>query len=435
MLQPEVNPNVLMTRQWDFPVKLYYAQMRAVREQGVWDNGVIDIGSSIETDKSERSPINALIRESQRESIEAEDYTNYASSYGILDLRAALVEFYGRLGCSDIEMHSQVMVTGGTIDAVSRVIRSLNTRAIVIPSWAPFFARSHALLQGLEIIDASFNLTDGAYDLEQLDCNLRDKGIQPGKALMYIAHPASPVGTVMDDAFVEKEFIPYLTEKGIWIMADSTVYSTRFDGVPIRPMVSYPGFMDIGVESVTLSKEFGLPGIRIGGLVGNKDIINAVRMLAGTEVDILPAAEQRIATKALQRLEPRSVERRIAQELHTETLPRLAAMGWPVVVPHAGVDMVLEVPSKYRESGFQDPSLLTSFSLLRRYGVGLCPGSVFGADGKNYLRLGLKQSKGKVSHALDSMRMQGFDWYTDEPSSEDISYLEDKICNLDVTRL
>jgi LL-diaminopimelate aminotransferase len=239
----------------------------------------------------------------------------------------------------------------------------------------------------------------------------------------------------MEDEFIEKQLIPYLTEKGVWVMADSTVYTTKFDGTPIRPMVSYSGFTNIGVESVTLSKEFGLPGTRIGGLVGNRDIVNAVRMLAGTEVDILPAAEQRIAAKALRRLDPCPVERRIAQELHTETLPRLAAMGWPVVLPHAGVDMVIEVPPKYKESGIQDPSLLASFSLLRRYGVGLCPASVFSTEGKNYLRLGLKQKRGKVPYALDIMSSQGFDWRTDEPSGEDIAYLEDKIRTLDLTRL
>lgn len=430
-----VNPNIMKTREWDLPIKLYYAQMRAIREEGIWGNVVTDIGSSIETDETELVPLHKIIREAHKESLLQGDYTNYASSYGTLDLREAITGFYTQLGCQGIDMHSEVMVTGGTINAVHRIIRALDMKAIIIPSWAPFFARGHAMMEGLEIIEAPFDLTSGDFDLGQLDKNLSEKGHQPKEVLMYIAHPASPVGTVMTDSFIEKKLIPYLTKKGKFVISDTTVYSTQFDGSPIRPMMSYAGFRDIGVESITISKEFGLPGCRIGGLVGNKKIINAVRMLAGTEVDILPAAEQRIAAKALRMIDPRPVERRIAKELQTEILPRLKNMGWPIHPPKAGVDMILEVPPGYTDPAIPDPSLLASFSWLRRYGVGLCPGSVFSSDGKNYLRLGLKQLAGKVPDALDQMVKQGFDWGTDSPSDDDIQYLKNKIKSLDLTRL
>lgn len=430
-----VNPNILKTREWDLPIKLYYAQMRAIREEGIWDNGVTDIGSSIETDETELDPLRKLIREAHEESLMHGDYTNYASSYGAIDLRQAIAEFYAQLGYPGIDLHAEVMVTGGTINAVHRIIRALDMKSIIIPSWAPFFARGHAMMEGLEIIEAPFDLTSGAFDLEQLDKNLSEKGFLPDEALMYIAHPASPVGSVMTDSFIEQKLISYLTKKGIFVISDTTVYSTQFDGSPIRPMVSYPGFRTIGVESITISKEFGLPGCRIGGLVGNKEMINAVRMLAGTEVDILPAAEQRIAAKALRTLDPKPVERRIARELQSEILPRLQRMGWPVHIPQAGVDMILEVPQGYRDATIPDPSLLATFSWLRRYGVGLCPGSVFSSEGKNYVRLGLKQRAGKVPDALDRMKKQGFDWGTDTPSEEDVRYLEEKIATLDLTRL
>ena len=129
------------------------------------------------------------------------------------------------------------------------------------------------------------------------------------------------------------------------------------------------------------------------------------------------------------------VGQRIRLELEKEILPRFKEMGWPVLKPQAGIDMVVAVPPGFRQAGIENPSLLTAVAILRRYGVAMCPCSVFGPDGKLALRLVLKQKEGEIPRALDKMRSEGFWWETEKPVVEDITFLHEELERLDLTKL
>ena len=97
--------------------------------------------------------------------------------------------------------------------------------------------------------------------------------------------------------------------------------------------------------------------------------------------------------------------------------------------------MLIAIPHGFRRDDIENPSLLAAIAILRRYGVAMCPCSVFGPDGKYALRLVLKQRGGEIPKALDKMRNEGFCWQTEEPSVEDITFLNEELARLDLTRL
>jgi len=357
IILPEINKSVLAARGKDYSIKAFYAAMRLTKESG---NEIIDIGSSVVVDPLEIPHTHDVIERAHAESLRRGDYIEYASSYGTSELRTAIARYFKRWGNIDIDPNPEVMVTRGIIDSYDRVLQSLDITHVIIPSWAPYYARSHATINGKEILEVPIDIETGNLDLSTLEKRLQEKGVLPGKALLYITHPSAPLGTVMEDQFIEGELIPYLRGKGIVLFSDSYIEYTRFDGkAPLKPILSYTGAKDIAVEAVTVSKELGLPGARAGGIAGNREIINAVRILAATKVDIVPGYSQILAAKALDEIKASTAGDRIKQELEQEILPRFEAMGWPVIKPAAGIDMLILVPKHFvRDAHVQDCSVV-----------------------------------------------------------------------------
>ena len=252
---------------------------------------------------------------------------------------------------------------------------------------------------------------------------------------MYITHPNAPLGTIMDDDFIEHRLIPFCKTYGITLFSDSYISGTQFDGQRLRPILSYPDAMSVCVEAITVAKEHGLPGARAGGIAGNEHIIDGIRMLATTDLDIVGGPSQILAARALEEIQPEVIGQRIKQELENEILPRFEQMKWPVLKPKAGIDMIIGIPPGFRQPDIENPSLLATITILRRYGVGMFPCSVLGSEMKHALRIILKQKEGEIAKALDKMRDEGFCWQTERPTEEDRAFLQQEFAKLDLTRL
>jgi aspartate/methionine/tyrosine aminotransferase len=432
IIKPQIRPEILMARGGDVSIKLFYAMMREAREKGI---NILDIGSSVKVGDVEFPLATQVVDWAHKESKARGLYTEYASSWGTMDLRLAITDYFADWGGVDLDPKTETMVSRGIMDSYDRTIRAFDWKGVIVPDWAPYYARSKATINRLPIINVPIDLNTGNLRLDVLEQVFQEQGIDPHGLLMYITHPAAPVGTVMDDNFIENHLIPFCRNNGVILFSDSYISATQFDGRRLRPILSYNGAKDVCVEAITVAKELGLPGARAGGIAGNEYIINGIRLLAATEVDIVPGPSQILAARALKQIRPEIVSQRIQSELENEILPRLTDMGWPFLKPKAGIDMVIAVPPGFRRDNIENPSLLAAVAILRHYGVAMCPGSVFGPDGKYALRLVLKQKEGEIAGALDKMRNEGFCWKTEEPTAEDITFLNKELARLDLTRL
>lgn len=430
--RPQIRPEILMARGSDVSIKLFYAMMREAREIGI---EILDIGSSVKVGDVELPLVTQVIDQAHEESKTMGLHTEYSSSWGTMNLRNAITDYFANWGGVDLDPKTETMVSRGIIDSYGRTIRVFDWKGVIVPDWAPYYARSIATVNRLPILDLPIDLNTGNMRLDILEHMFEEQKIDPHGLLMYITHPASPVGTVMEDGFIEEQLIPFCKDRGIILFSDSYINATQFDGKRLRPILSYNGAKDVCIETITVAKELGLPGARAGGIVGNENIINGIRLLAATEVDIVSGPSQILAATALNQIRPEIVGQRIQSELENETLPRLIKMKWPFLKPQAGIDMIIAIPPGFRQDDIENPSLLAAITILKRYGVAMCPCSVFGPKGKYMLRLVLKQKEGEISRALDKMSREGFCWQTEQPTTEDTMFLNKELERLDLTRL
>jgi len=191
---------------------------------------------------------------------------NYPHANGIPLLRQNIAAMYR-------DAHPEnVLVTVGAIEGNYNTIRTLldagDEIVIMLPNYMQIWgiARNH----GLKI--KTFKLREDqqwAPDLEQLDDAVSQK-----TKLIAVCNPNNPTGRILTEQ--EKQEIVRIAEgSGAWILADE-VYS-GVEQYTDRQTPSFYGLYDRVLAIGSMSKAYGLPGLRTGWVVcQDREIISRI---------------------------------------------------------------------------------------------------------------------------------------------------------------
>ncbi|MGH7575475.1 MAG: aminotransferase class I/II-fold pyridoxal phosphate-dependent enzyme [Longimicrobiales bacterium] len=124
--------------------------------------------------------------------------------------------------------------------------------------------------------------------------------------VVVVTNPNNPTGAVLDDA-ARRAILDAAARTGAWILADEVYTGAELDGAETRSFFgSYPRVIATG----SLSKAYGLPGLRVGWVISDAE--TADRLWARTDyTTISPGAlTDRLAALALRPdVRPRILER------------------------------------------------------------------------------------------------------------------------------
>jgi aspartate/methionine/tyrosine aminotransferase len=101
--------------------------------------------------------------------------------------------------------------------------------------------------------------------------NLR-KLVKPNTKLITLTHPNNPTGSVITESEL-KEAIEIAEDAGAYLMVDETYRDLMFETPPPLAATMSP----IAISLTSMSKTWGLPGIRIGWAVADKSIVESIR--------------------------------------------------------------------------------------------------------------------------------------------------------------
>ncbi len=184
---------------------------------------------------------------------------------GIPELRANIANLYA--GASP----NNVLVTVGAAEANYITTRTLlgagDEIVIMLPNYMQIWgvAKNH----GLQV--KTFHLredTGWAPDLAELE-----SAVTPQTRLIAVCNPNNPTGRVLTRA--EMDAIVACAERvGAWILADE-VYRGA-DRVSDQENPSFYGSYDKVVATGSMSKAYGLPGLRLGWVVGPPDTVDDI---------------------------------------------------------------------------------------------------------------------------------------------------------------
>jgi aspartate/methionine/tyrosine aminotransferase len=212
----------------------------------------------------------------------------YGEHKGIMPLRTLITEG------SHIITPKDVLVTTGAAMAlfvISTTLLSPKDHIIVIrPNYATNLETPRAIGCEMSIVDLDF---DAKYDLNTEGVLSQ---IKPNTKLISLTNPHNPTGKIFPKEILEN-IIKVANAKGIYVVMDETYRDLNFQ----TPLLPYYAELSPNVISVgSMSKSFGIPGIRIGWLIC-RDTVLMTTLLAAKEQMILGNAviDEEIAYQVL----------------------------------------------------------------------------------------------------------------------------------------
>jgi aspartate/methionine/tyrosine aminotransferase len=189
---------------------------------------------------------------------------HYPAVGGNLSLRQAIADLHPGATPDD------VLVTVGASEANTVVAQALVSRGdhvvVLEPSYRQLWGTATNL--GAEVDAFSLRADNGwRPDIDQLRAVLR-----PDTRLVCITNPNNPVGTIMTDAEIGA-IVEACRAIGCWLLVDE-VYRGSERLTDVETPTAF-GRYDKVVATGSLSKAYGLSGLRIGWLVARRDLRDA----------------------------------------------------------------------------------------------------------------------------------------------------------------
>jgi LL-diaminopimelate aminotransferase len=193
------------------------------------------------------------------------------------------------------------------------------------------------------------------------------------------------------------EAVAFAKKHDLLMVHDMAYAEVRFEGARPPSILQAPGAKDIAVEFHSLSKAYNMAGFRIGALVGNATIVEAMTTLKSNVDTGIFRPIQIAAVRALALPESWVEERnQTYQRRRDRVLAACREVGMAVEAPHAGLYLWPRVPSGYTGESF-------AMALLERAGVAVTPGTNFGSRGAEYVRISITTPDARLDEAMARM--------------------------------
>lgn len=308
----------------------------------------------------------------------------YGQSNGSDPLRERIAALYP--GATD----ANVLVTVGAAEAnylcAWRLIEPGAGAALMLPN----YMQIPGLVDGFGGRGLPFHLReeDGwAPDLDALAAALR-----AGARFVLVTNPNNPTGRVLTEAEMDR-IVALADRHGAWIVADEVYQGAEIGGATTP---SFWGRSDRVLVTNSLSKAYGLPGLRVGWVVGPADVIadlwgrkDYTSITVATVSDRLAAAALEPAARARIFARTRAIIR-----ANLDAVSEWAAAHGDLVrhrPPDAGAISFLRYDAPIG-------SLALAERLRVEHDVLVVPGDHFGVD--RFLRVGFGLPRGELVEAL-----------------------------------
>jgi aspartate/methionine/tyrosine aminotransferase len=228
------------------------------RMQSTWEN-------IVEMDMSESGIRPVTLRELGEMGLDLEAILNmplgYSQSNGTIALRETLAEQYPGATPDHIE------VTNGTSEAnyllALAMLREGDEVALEVPNYMQF----GGVPESVGAVIRRFGLRldrDWEPDWEEFEA-----AVTPKTRLVYLSNPNNPTGSVLSDDAMQR-IVARCEAVGAYLMADEVYLGAEIHRERTR---SFWGMSDRVIVTSGLSKAYGIPGVRIGWIVGPRDVV------------------------------------------------------------------------------------------------------------------------------------------------------------------
>ena len=327
-----------------------------------------------------------------------EDTHGYSTSKGIPRLRRAISNWYKDRYAVDIDPENEAIVTIGSKEGLAHLMLATLDQGdtVLVPNPSYPIHIYGAVIAGAQV--RSVPLIPGVDFFAELESAIR--GSIPKPKMMILGFPSNPTAQCVELDFFER-VIALAKQYDVLVVHDLAYADIVYDGWKAPSIMQVPGAKDIAVEFFTLSKSYNMAGWRIGFMVGNAELVNALARIKsyhdyGTFTPLQVAAiaalegdQQCVKDIAEQYRQRRNV---LVKGLHE--------LGWMVENPKASMYVWAKIPEAYAHLG----SLEFAKKMLAEAKVCVSPGVGFGEYGDDHVRFALIENQDRIRQAVRGIR-------------------------------
>src|SRR5499427_482969 len=362
----------------------------AARRRG---EDIIDMSMGNPDGPTPRHIVDKLVEAAQRP-----DTHGYSVSKGIPRLRRAISTWYERRYGVALDPDSEAIVTIGSKEGLAHLMLATLDRGdtVLVPNPSYPIHIYGAVIAGADI--RSVRMTRDVDFFAELERAIRESFPKP--KMMILGFPSNPTAQCVDLQFFE-HVVELARTHGIYVIHDLAYADITFDGYRSPSIMQVPGARDVAVEFFTMSKSYNMAGWRIGFMVGNKDLVNALARIKsyhdyGTFTPIQVAS-----IVALEGPQECVEEHRLKYQKRRDVMVKgLHEAGWMVDNPRASMYIWAKIPEAYAKLG----SLGFAKKVLKDAKVAVSPGVGFGEYGDDHVRIALIENEARTRQAVRGIK-------------------------------
>ncbi|MCE2498287.1 MAG: aminotransferase class I/II-fold pyridoxal phosphate-dependent enzyme [Nitrosopumilaceae archaeon] len=297
-------------------------------------------------------------------------HIRYESPRGVPELLDALAEYGSKRFGASIGPGNIAVTPGGRFAVFAAMSALLNPGDEVItvePAWPAY--RDCAAYAGARVRAVQASLDESWMP------SIRDiqDAASTSTKMIILNYPNNPTGAVLRPDIMDG-IMEIASDRGIYVLGDE-IYSEYVRGAkPWRSVASYGYHNAIAVQS--FSKSHAMTGLRIGYAMADGHVIDKIASLLSLCMTSVPAPVQRAALSAVGQ-DVSDNARTISERLDAlESEAR--KMGMEYAKPEGAMYLFARVGT--------DGARLAG-RLLSEYGVAVAPGSGFGENYRDYIRI------------------------------------------------
>lgn len=334
-----------------------------------------------------------FIKDAMKEALD-KNFTHYAASDGLQELRQAIANFYQRRHQLKLNWQ-QIMVTVGASQGFMITMMALLNPGdkVLIPSpYFPLYGYS-SILSGGESIFVDTSADDFVLTPEALDRQLQ---AHPEIKLLMLNYPNNPTGTTYSKDQVKGLAEVLRKYPDIYVLSDEIYGDLVYDDDHYSMVEELPNRT---ILLAGASKSYAMTGFRLGFLHIPADLYEELFKIFQTMVTCVSTPDQWAGVAAYndgdQAIDDMKGEYNDRRKMIVD---RMTAMGFDIPHPAGAFYVFPRIPAKY---GDDDQAF--ALDLAEKAKVGVIPGSAFGPGGQGYFRFSYAASYEDIAVAMDRM--------------------------------
>jgi alanine-synthesizing transaminase len=322
----------------------------------------------------------------------------YSSSRGIPNLRRAVCDLYRRRFGVELDPDTQALTTIGAKEGLAHLMWVLLQPgdAAIVPGpsypihlFAPVFAGAVVEQVAMGHAEDLFGGVVEAFERSR-----------PRPRVLLLSFPHNPTTATVEADFMQR-VVDFAGEQELVVVHDFAYADIAFDGHVPPSILQAEGGDEVAVELYTLTKSFSMAGWRVGFVVGNAEVVQALARLK-SYLDYGTFQPIQIASIVAMNEAPDFPQEVCAvyRSRRDALCDGLDRIGWPIARPRGTMFVWAPIPEPYRALG----SLEFAVKLAREARVAVSPGVGFGPGGDGHVRFALIENEQRIGQAVAGLR-------------------------------